>query len=126
MATTPQFATTPHIGLAQISTANTNRDGTGAVVDVITGATNGTRIDRVTVMATGTTTQGMVRLYLSDGTNTRLWKEVLVSAVTPSGTVAAFTSPLSSLGVDLPPSYKIRASTNNGETFNILAEGGDF
>jgi len=122
----PLFSQTPRLALVQVSTANTNRDGTGTVVDVITGATNGTRIDRITIAATGTTTAGMIRLYLYDGTNTRLWQEAPVTAATPSGTVSVFRYVLSSQALILPSGYKIRASTHNAETFNVFAEGGDF
>jgi len=122
----PLFSQTPRLALVQISTANTNRDGTGTVVDVITGATNGTRIDRITIAATGTTTAGMIRLYLYDGTNTRLWQEAPVTAAIPSGTVQVFRYVLSSQALILPNGYKIRASTHNAETFNVFAEGGDF
>jgi len=122
----PRLTDVPVIALAQVSTANTNRDGTGTAPDVITGSTNGTRIDRITITATGTTTAGVVRLYLYDGTNTRLWREVLVTAITPSASVAVFSAILSGLGLVLPNTYKIKASTHNAETFNITAEGGNF
>lgn len=126
MATTPIFTKTPQMGIAAISAANTNRDGTGTIVDVITGAAVGTRIERITIAATSTTTAGVVRLYLYDGTNTRLWKEVLVAAVTPSTTVSPFQSILSNQGLNLPSTFKLRASTNNAESFNVVAEGGSY
>jgi hypothetical protein len=45
MAISPSFANVPRIGLAQVSVANANRDGTtGTYVDVITGGANGTKI----------------------------------------------------------------------------------
>ena len=122
----PVFTQTPRLASVQVTAANTNRDGTGTVVDVITGATNGTRIDRITIEATVTTTAGMVRLYIYDGTNTRLWQESPVYAITPSGTVVTHRAVLDSLRLILPNGYKIRASTHNGETFNVIAEGGDF
>lgn len=127
MATTAQYASTVKTAVAQVSTANTARDGTGTIVTVLTAGTNGTRIDDIVITATGTTTAGMVRLFLHDGTNARLWKEVSVSAITPSGTVAAFTSTLSSQALILQTGWSLRASTNNAETFNIsVTRAGDF
>lgn len=132
MATSPQFAATPLVGVAQVSVANTNRDGTGTLGTVVSAGASGSRIEEIVVEATGTTTAGMVRLFVNDGTNTRLWREVAVTAVTPSGTVAAFTSSVrNDTRVDLPllllPSgWSLRASTHNGETFNIIALGGSF
>lgn len=128
MTTTPAFAATPRCSTAQISTANTARDGTGTLGTLFTAPANGTRIDRIEVKATGTTTAGMVRLFINDGTNTRLWKEVPVTAITPSGTVTAFaaTLDLSARPELLPSGYSIKAGTNNAETFNVKATGGDF
>lgn len=129
--TYPVFALTPRCGMAQISTANTNRDGTGTIGTVLAAGSNGTRIDLITIKATVTTTAGMIRLFIHDGTNYRLWKEIAVSAITPSGTVAAFASILTpdtdgDLPLILPANYSLRASTNNAETFNVIAQGGDF
>lgn len=132
MATSPQFAATPLVGVAQISVANTNRDGTGTLGTVVTAGSSGSRIEEIVVEATGTTTAGMVRLFVNDGTNTRLWREVAVTAATPSGTVATFTANVrNDTRVDLPllvlPSgWSLRAGTHNGETFNVFAFGGSF
>src|SRR5688572_17684881 len=127
-ANSVQFTATPRIGMAQISAANTNRDGTGTVVDIITGVAAGTYIKRVTIKATVTTTAGMVRLYLHDGTNTRLYAEVDVVAFTVSATVKSFSYQVEFPdGLILPSaSWVLRASTHNAETFNVIAEGADY
>lgn len=124
--TNPLFTLTPVIGMAQISTANTLRDGSGTTL--ATGGTYGTRIDRVTVTATAATTAGMVRLSVYDGANGRLFAELPVTAVAaPSGTVAAFTATMVfDRGLILPPTWVLRVSTHNAETFNVFAIGGDF
>lgn len=127
MATTAQYAATVQNASAQVTTANTNRNGTGTIVSVMTGATNGTRIDDIYIVATGTTTAGVVRLFISDGTNIRLWQEVLVPAITPSTTVSVFNSSLINCGLILENGWSLQASTNNAETFNILVtRAGDF
>ncbi len=130
--TTPVFSITPRLAMVRISTSNANRDGTGTIGDVCIGGTNGTRVDRIVVEAISTTTAGMVRLYINDGgSNTRLWYEIPVSAITPSGTVQAFRAivttpdPLTPLLV-LPASYVLRASTVNAESFDVIGHAGDF
>jgi hypothetical protein len=129
--TAPVFVDTPHIGLVAISTANTNRDGTGTLGDVITGATDGTRVDRIVIKAGGTTTNGMVRVYLYNGVNTMLWDEVFVPAITASNTTATFkavvTSPdMMSPMVVLASGQKIQVSTVQAETFYVTAHGSDY
>lgn len=128
MATNPAFASTPRLGSAQISTANTNRDGTGTLGSVLTAGASGSRIDRVRITATVTTTAGMVRLYVDDGTNVRLIREVVVSAITVAAATAGFTAEIEfDGGLLLPDSNHIlKASTHNAETFNVFAIGGDF
>lgn len=126
MAASPQYAATPKIGIGQLSTANTNRDGTGAIVTVLSAGASGTRIERSMIKATGTTTAGMVRLYIHDGTNARLFAEVPVPAVTPSASVPAFEDEIIfEDGLVLPANYSLRASTHNAEAFNVIAMGAD-
>jgi hypothetical protein len=127
MSATANYASTPATAVAQVTAANTNRDGTGTIVTVLTAGASGTRVDDVVITATGTTTAGMVRLYVHDGTNARLLREVSVTAITPSGTVSAFTSSIFNLQLLLKTGWSLRASTHNAETFNIIvARAGDF
>ena len=129
--TSPIFTLTPILAVATISAANTNRDGTGTIVAVVTGGTNGTRIERVTVEATVTTSAGIVALYIDPNTGTfHLWQEIAVTAATVSTTVLGFaTEFVRSDGlplVILPPSYRIGAATQIANNFRIIAHGGDF
>lgn len=127
MSTTDNFFSTPRTAVAQVTTANTARDGTGTIATVITGAASGTRIDDIEINATGTTTAGVIRLFLHDGTNARLLREILVGAITPSTSVAAFNTRLTDLAIILQnASWSLRASTNNAETFNVaVTRAGD-
>jgi hypothetical protein len=136
MAASPQYASTPKIGTAVISTANTARDGTGTLGTVFTAGASGSRLDGIEIQATGTTTAGMVRLFISDGTNHRLFAEVSVVAVTPSATVPAFSTLIAGnaqglvnnvpLPLSLPTGWSLRASTHNAESFTVIGFGGDF
>lgn len=114
--------------LAQISTANSELDGTGTIADVLTAASNGTEIASVIIKATGNTTAGMIRLYIYDGTNNRLLMEIPVEATTKSAKVHSFSRRITfnRSGFSLKATWKLRASTEKGETFNIIAEGLDW
>jgi hypothetical protein len=128
MGTSVNYSSTPRTASAQISTANTNRDGTGTLVTVFTAGTNGSRIDDIIIQATGSTTAGMVRLFLNDGSTTRLWQEVSITVATPSATAQAFRAALSNQALVLASSsWNLRASTHNAETFNVIVtRAGDF
>ena len=132
MSTSAQYASIPKCGVGQVSVANTNRDGTGTIVTVFSAGTSGSRIDAINIKATGTTTAGMVRLFIHDGADARLLTEVPVTAITPSGTLPSWEAQLNTntmtqvLPLVLPTGYSLRAATNNAETFNVIALGGDF
>lgn len=125
MSISAQYASTPNCGVGQVSVANASRDGTGTINTVFTAGASGSRIDTVTVKSTGTVTDGMVRLYIHDGVNARLYTEVPIVATIPSASVAAFETGIK-LDLVIPTGYSLRASTEKAETFNVIAVGGDF
>lgn len=118
----------------RIATANVNRDGTGTIADLMSAVapTEGARIEGIRVVAEGTTTAGVIRLFTHDGTNWRLFDEILVTAVTPSTTVKVwepingYTIPLPGGFLNLPSGYKLGASTHNAEAFIIHVAGGSY
>ena len=121
------YASVPATAMVQISTANTNRDGTGTIGTLITAPTAGTRVDDIEICAAGTTTAGVVRMFVHDGTNYRLMREILVTGLTPSTTVAAWYTKLANQAIILKSGWSLRFSTNNAETFNIVAtRAGDY
>lgn len=73
MASTPAFLGTLRTAVADVSTANTARDGTGTLATVITGVAAGTRILRITAIATGDPADSIVNLFLHDGTTAHFW-----------------------------------------------------
>lgn len=75
MAAAPAYATTPRIGFASVTTANTNRDGTGTIVDALTGVAAGTRIERVVIQTTGDPADSIVTMFLYNGTTYLLFDE---------------------------------------------------
>jgi hypothetical protein len=127
--TDPVFTKTAKIGAVTITSGNPARDGSGTVGTVITGATDGTRIHRVTVTAMSTVTGGMIRMFLNPGTGNFLYKEVPVTASVATMTVAGFTTTLEYLGeraLILPSGCVLGVSTEKDGYFNVFAEGGDY
>ena len=114
--------------LVQISTANTNTDGTGTLVTAKTAGTNGSWVTKVKVKATGTTTAGVSRFYASNGTNSRLIGEAVIDANTASGTNPSFETTWYPDGgrLNLPTGWELRAAPHNAETFNLVVDGGDY
>lgn len=138
MAMNPQYIGSVKTSVATISTANTAFDGAGAMATVFTAGQNGARIERVSVSAAGTTTAGVVNLFVStdsaanNAANTHIYDSVPVAAVTPSATVAPFQSSKSEANASdkwpliLGPGQTLRASTTKAENFRVVAVGGDY
>jgi len=127
----PIYHDSKAVAQVQISTANTNRDGTGTLGTVLTASStgNGVAVTVVTYIAAVTTTAGMVRLFLDDGSNKRLIAEIAVAAVTPSATVACATgtyTPPWADGLVIPPGWSLKASTHNAEAINVFAHYGTY
>lgn len=126
MAAAPNFAATVRFSAANIATADTSRTSPTNVGTVFTAGSSGSRIDEVNIVATGTTTAGVVRLWIFTGSVYYLLSEVLVTANTPSTTLAVFSSISTYNNLMLPSGHSLRATTNNSESFNVIAFGGDF
>lgn len=126
MAADPAFAVTPRIASVNIATANTNRDGTGTVATLITGASTGTRIAEIVIKARVTTTAGQVRVFLHDGTNFFAFDEISVAAATVSASVQSVRVSTAYANLVLPnASWSIRVSTHNAESIDVTALGAD-
>lgn len=120
MATTPQYASIPINGAVTISTANTARNGSGTLGTLITSSGNGIRVDDIYITATGNTTSGIVRMFLSDGTTNYLIQEFIVSTVTVSSSTPAWSQPITNKGIVLQSGWSLKFSTHNAESFNIV------
>jgi hypothetical protein len=120
MALAPQYAATPINGAVNIATANAGRDGTGTLGTLITASGNGMRVDDIYITATGTTTAGTVRMFLSNGTTNYLIQEFIVSAVTVSSTNPAWSQPINNKGLVLQSGWSLKFSTQNAESFNVI------
>lgn len=126
MAASPAFAVTPRISSVNVATANANRDGTGTVATLITGVAAGTRIAEIVAQARVTTTAGMVRVFLHDGTTFYLFDEIAISAATVSASVKGTRVSVSYANLILPSaSWSVRVSTHNAESIDVTALGAD-
>lgn len=129
---------TANTGTVTVTTANTALDGSGTVgtdiFTVITGASNGTMIQSVTIksVVTGAISAGMIRLFINDGggsgtTYTKLLTEIPVEAITQSGTSHSFSKRVDfgGRGFFLQSGWILRATSQTGDDFNVIAEGLD-
>lgn len=125
MGVSPGFITTLNTKVAALTTANTSLTGSGTVVLLFTVGLNGSLLEEIIIKAAGTTTSGMIRIFLKRSSTYYLIHEEVVSAATPSATVKAFA-----VRVAFYESFisgdEIYGSTEKSENFNVVAIGGDY
>jgi hypothetical protein len=133
MSTSAQYASTPKVGSATLTTADTSLTAPSTVGTIVSAGSSGTRIDYIEVMGVATTVASLVNLFIYDGTNYILWQQVPVIAITSSTTAPAFVANLSSnsnsnvMPLTLPTGYSLRATTSVTQTgVRVTAYGGDF
>lgn len=133
MATSAQYAATPVLGSANLTTADTSLTAPTTVSTILTAGASGTRIDYIEIMGVATTVASLINLFVYDGTNYILWQQVPVSAVTTSTTTPSFTANLSSnvnsnvMPLTIPTGYSLRATTTVTQTgVRVIAYGGNF
>ena len=136
-------------GIANISTANSNLDGTGATSVVLTAGESGTIVRSVTIKSApgagsslsvtpssfaSFSQEGMVRLFIqnADASITTLYKEISIPAVPaipalplPLPVFPTFETILTG-DLKLNAGYSLLASTQFADSFNVIAEGLDY
>lgn len=129
MTATPVFTQTPKTFIATLTsppaiTSRANIVGTIGLVKLTDTTTNGFRLDNITVKAKETTVAGTVCIWVYNGTTSHLWKEIAVSAVTASTTVASFESSTDYVSTNLEPTQQYYVSSTIDQDFTIYANGG--
>lgn len=112
--------------LGFIDSANSSMTGAGATT-IYTASLDGGTISSIAIKAQGQTTPGMVRIFLQDsgGGTTELLFEVAIPGMPQSGTQPSFGIVIP-LNFVVESGYKILASTQNGEPFNIIVSATDW
>jgi hypothetical protein len=135
--TSPIFTLTPRATTAIIAAANTARDGSGTLVDVMTAGSNGSRIDFIIFTSSqataGASSARVQRVFLTDtsGLNPRIISEVTLAAVTASTTAIGATSTITfTNGLIIASGQKIQVAqsvyASAADNTSVLARGGDY
>lgn len=111
----------------QLTTANPNKDGTtGAYVTLVTGTANGTKVNQIDITALNTTTLGMIRMFINDGTATRLYKEIPVPVDAVTAIDPGWTTSVRPTNLILTSLQTLKLSTEKTEVFDVVASITEF
>lgn len=131
----PQTGTiVPNVGTGRITAANTARDGSGSnIVTVYTAGANGDMVFRITctesdATSSSTSVAQVIRVWIHDGTNFRLYVELLMPST--AGTTTAKSGTINYTipgGLWLNNAYTIRVAGTLGSTttgqVDVVIEG---
>lgn len=132
--TAPIFVATPKTWfVASGTSANTNLDGTGTVVTLVTAGASGSFVEKIRITHLGTNVASVLRLFVNNGSanttasNNALLKEVTLAACTVSQTAASVAYEVT-LNLSLAATYKLNCTIGTAMAAGaaIEAEGGDY
>ena len=125
----PIFPVAPIVGIATLTTATAvttraNIVGTTGLVVLTATSTFGTRIDQITVKSKATSVASNVFIWLYNGTNSHLFDELDVVAITASTTADSYTLSKTYNNLVLPPTFQLYVSETVQTDLTVFAFGG--
>ena len=129
--TSPIFPNVPIIGIANVSgqsavTTRTPITGTTGLVQLTATSTNGTRVDAITVKATGNSTAGLLDVWIYNGTTSFLYDEIAYATVTANTTTSSNVATATYTTLTLPPTYQLYVSQQVVSNCAVFAFGGQY
>lgn len=130
MALNPNFISTPRVGRASLSAANTALDGTGTIVPLSTfdPPAAGLRVLEINAQCAATSAAALVRIFMSSDTGAtwRLFDEITITAATVSNTVRANRNFTAYTNLILPgPTWRLGVTSTIAQAIEVYAFGGD-
>lgn len=135
MSAVPSFASTINIGSALLGAAETDLQVPTMTSIVFTAGASGSKVEEIVVQASksgsviNTVAVGVVHIFLHDGTNYRLFDQIVMTAVTASATNAGFRAANRYGNLVLKNGWSIRCSQSVAANANMLVAtcfGADF
>lgn len=130
----PIFSGKPKVGFANVTAANTGRDGSGTVYEIFEADGNyGSFVERIVVRPGGTLVAGVLRIFYNDGagvatTNFSLLHEFEIPVYAASDTAIMTEIVWEIEDGQLPPGAMLYASSSVLQTngLKVTAIGGDY
>ena len=130
MATTPQYATTPNIGMGNTpGTVDTSLTAPTNVTTLFTAGASGSKIEYIRFNQIVTTAGGgSVNLFIHDGTNYRLFDHYDFGAFTISATAESTPVEFTYNALELKNGWTIRCTQTAAAVaaFTVIVGGNDY
>lgn len=127
----PIFPVAPVVGIATLTavaviTSRANIVGTTGLTQLTPASTEGKRVDAIQIKGKGTTVASQLFVWIYDGTNSYLYDEITIDAITASDTVESFSFTRTYQNLVLPATYKLYISQTVQTDVTAFAFGGDY
>jgi len=130
--TSPIFALTPETAIVTVTAATTDRTGatTANLSELLTAATDGTKITQIGAKVGGTNNTTSVLIFITDtgGSNPKLFDEIKLEGITASTTQPSFRNVTAYSDLQLKSGQKVLVGITVAVTdgVNIFAIKGDY
>ena len=130
--TSPIFALTPEAAFVTVTAATTDRTGatTTNLSELLTAATDGTKITQIGAKAAGANTAHTVLIFITNtsGTNPKLYDEIGMNAITAGTTTTSQRQVTAYSDLQLKSGQKVLVGITVAQTdgINIFAIKGDY
>jgi len=130
--TSPIFALTPETSIVTVTAATTDRTGatTANLSELLTAATDGTKITQIGAKVAGTNTACLVLIFITNtsGTSPKLYDEIALEPITASTTVTSERQVTAYSDLQLKSGQKVLVGITVAQTdgVNIFAIKGDY
>jgi hypothetical protein len=130
--TSPIFALTPEAAFVTVTAATTDRTGatTANLSELLTAATDGTKITQIGAKAGGSNAATIVLIFITNtsGTNPKLYDEIAMEAVTAGTTTTSQRQVTAYSDLQLKSGQKVLVGNTVAVTdgINIFAIKGDY
>lgn len=130
--TSPIFALVPETSIVTVTAATTDRTGatTANLAELLTAATDGTKITQIGAKVAGTNTACLVLIFITDtaGANPKLYDEIGLEPITASTTVTSERQVTAYSDLQLKSGQKVLVGITVAQTdgVNIFAIKGDY
>lgn len=130
--TSPIFALTPEAKFVTVTAATTDRTGatTTNLAELLTAATDGTKITQIGAKAAGTNTACLVLIFITDtaGANPKLYDEIALDPITATTLITSERQVTAYSDLQLKSGQKVLVGITVAQTdgINIFAIKGDY
>jgi hypothetical protein len=132
MSSSINFASTPTVGAANLTTGDISKTAPTTVATIFSAAAGG-QIERIVINPLGATTATVIRIFRYDGTTYHLYTEISIPNNASISTSANKTYTLEAVNnpnlfpILIPTGWSLRATVNSTQIgINIQAEGGAY